>query len=349
MPAPLHLPLIRWYRRHRRDLPWRAQPANPYHVLVSELMLQQTQVATVIPYFLRFVVEFPTLADLAAADEQKVLRLWQGLGYYRRARHLQAAARRVMSEHGGRIPSDVATLLTLCGIGPYTAGAIASIAFDRPAPILDGNVARVLCRLDGIRSDPRDRSTNQLLWQRARQILPKRAAGEFNSALMDLGATVCTPRNPHCDQCPLRANCRARAAGLQHKIPPPRKTRATPLEQRWTFAVSRRGRWLIEQRPADGRWPSLWQFATVNAVNGRPSAAAASELLGISVTHPHPIGQVKHTLTHRRYLFTVFTCRATARSCGARKWVTPAQLASHPLPKPHVVISRMIAVQSTAI
>ena len=210
--------LLRWYDAHHRKLPWRAvgdgshRTLDPYHVLVSETMLQQTQVATVIPYYQRFLEKFPTFQSLADADTQDVLRLWQGLGYYSRARNLQAAAREVVSRFGGKVPTNLDDLLTLPGVGRYTAGAIASIAHNLRVPILDGNVARVLCRLDAIESDPRDKSTNQHLWFRAEEILPHSRLGDFNSALMELGATVCTPRNPQCLVCPVREHCQARAA-----------------------------------------------------------------------------------------------------------------------------------------
>src|SRR5215217_6045994 len=186
-PATFARRLLRWYDKCRRNLPWRPDPAagrarvDPYHVLVSEAMLQQTQVATVIPYFNRFVARLPTLADLAAADEQDVLRLWQGLCYYSRARNLQAAARRVVCEHGGELPREVDQLLKLPGVGRYTAGAVASIPFGRRAPILDGNMLRVLCRIDKIATDPRQRETQNLLWRRAEALLPRTRAGEFNS------------------------------------------------------------------------------------------------------------------------------------------------------------------------
>src|SRR6266511_1314155 len=185
----MHLRLLRWYDRHRRDLPWRVPRGcdrlhDAYHVLVSEAMLQQTQVAAVVPYFHRFLQRFPTLRALAAADEQDVLRLWQGLGYYSRARHLRAAAERIVAEQNGQIPRDVGELRELPGIGRYTAGAIASIAFDQRAPILDGNVARVLCRLDCIETDPRETQTQKTLWRRAEEMLPKRRCGDFNSAMM---------------------------------------------------------------------------------------------------------------------------------------------------------------------
>ena len=170
-------------------------------------MLQQTQVATVIPYYHRFLEQFPTPAALADADEQQVLRLWQGLGYYSRARNLRRAAQRIVAEHGGKVPDRLDKLLMLPGIGRYTAGAIASIAFGKRAPILDGNVQRVLCRLDAIKGDPRERMVNQTLWKRAEEILPQKRVGDFNSALMELGATVCIPRGPRCLTCPVADHC----------------------------------------------------------------------------------------------------------------------------------------------
>jgi A/G-specific adenine glycosylase len=198
-------PLLRWYDRSRRDLPWRAragQQANPYHVLLSELMLQQTQVATVIPYFDRFIARFPAIASLAAADVHDVLKLWQGLGYYSRAQNLLAAARMVEDQFGGLVPGDVESLRRLPGVGRYTAGAVASIAFGKTEPILDGNVARVICRLDRIESaDVRDRATVERLWTRATELVPKSRPGDFNQAMMELGALVCTPRNPQCLIC----------------------------------------------------------------------------------------------------------------------------------------------------
>ena len=224
--AGLATVLSRWYAANRRDLPWRpplgkSTPVDPYAVLVSEFMLQQTQVATVSGYFLRFMVAFPTIAALAAASEHDVLRLWQGLGYYSRARNLHVTARRIATDLGGRIPSSVDELTALPGIGRYTAGAIASIAFDCRAPILDGNVTRVLCRLEKIQTDPRDPKTIKRLWMLAEQILPKHRCGQFNSAMMELGATVCTPRQPQCPICPVKRFCQAAAAGLQEAIPPP--------------------------------------------------------------------------------------------------------------------------------
>ena len=340
--------LLAWYDRHRRDLPWRVPPGDaaavldPYHVLVSEAMLQQTQVAVVVPFFRRFIDLFPTAAALAAADEQAVLRAWQGLGYYSRARNLQAAARRIVADHGGLVPSTVEQLLELPGVGRYTAGAVASIAFGRRAPILDGNVARVLCRLDAVRDDPRDAATRDVLWARAEVVLPKSRLGDFNSALMELGATVCTPRSPRCLVCPVRDHCEAVAAGIQEQVPPPKKAKPTPLFRRWTFCVADGDRFLIEQRPATGRWAGMWQFVTVDAGNGEPTAAVLADALSLATTEPRHLGRVEHGLTHRRYTFDAYRCEVRGGidrpEPAPRRWVTPGEMAAYPLPRPHVKI-----------
>ena len=345
--------LLKWYQRHRRDLPWRlplnfapSDSLNPYHVLVSEMMLQQTQVATVIPYFHRFVTRFPTIPDLAAADLQEVLKLWQGLGYYSRAKNLRSAAQMVLKDFAGEVPSDVDHLLKLPGIGRYSAGAIASIAFERRAPILDGNVARVLCRLDKIRSDPRDRETIALLWKRADEILPGKRVGDFNSALMELGATVCTPRNPQCLICPVQKHCEALAAGLQEKIPPPRKRMETPLEKRWTFCIRRGQEFLIEQRPPTGRWAGMWQFLTRPAEESGVTAKTIRSLFSIRSSAPAHLGNVQHGLTHRRYDFSVYVAETrdgASPSIGTpHAWITLDRLHEYPLPRPHLRIAAQL-------
>jgi A/G-specific adenine glycosylase len=307
-------------------------------VLVSETMLQQTQVATVIPYYRRFLERFPTLTDLAGADEQEVLRLWQGLGYYSRARNLQAAARKVVNDYGGVLPGSRDELLKLPGIGRYTAGAIASIAFDQRAPILDGNVTRVLCRLDNIADDPREKQTAVLLWRRAEEILPPKRPGDFNSALMELGATICTPRNPQCLVCPVRMHCEAQAAGMQEKIPAPRRAKPTPLVRRRTYCIRQRDRWLIEQRPGRGRWAGMWQFVTIDH--------DSDPQLPVSIESPARLGIVTHALTHRRYEFDVYTAEAGAPETMAdnrpRRWVALDRLSDYPLPRPHLKIAEML-------
>lgn len=347
--------LLTWFDQSRRDLPWRlprdaafGARLDPYHVLVSEAMLQQTQVSTVIPYFNRFTETFPTVHALAVAELTQVLRLWQGLGYYSRARNLHAAARKIVADFTGNVPDSVDALLSLPGIGRYTAGAIASIAYNRRAPILDGNVARVLCRLDAIRSDPRDPTTRDRLWQRAEEILPGESdrIGDFNSALMELGATVCTPRNPQCLICPVRAFCKACTAGIQDRIPPPRKAKPTPLVKRWTFCIHRSGKYLIEQRPPTGRWASLWQFITFEVNGRRPTVASLAHETGLAIANLKRIGALNHTLTHRRYRFDVYRCvspKGKPRGNGRpQAWVRLADLHEYPLPRPHVKIAEML-------
>ncbi len=289
--------LLAWFRAHARDLPWR-HDRSPYRVWLSEMMLQQTQVETVIPYFHRFLDRFPTLADLAAAPLGDVLKLWEGLGYYARARNLHKAAKVVVEELHGEWPRTVEGLMALPGIGRYTAGAIASLAFDVRAPVLDGNVMRVLCRLFAIERDPKDAKVREELWGVAEALLPHppsplllnqttlqekgerplpspeageshgeashgpgvRSAGEFNESLMELGALICTPRTPNCDACPLVKYCEAKKRGLQDQLP--LKTRRKPLPHfEVTAAVIRKnGRLLIAQRPLGGRLGGLWEF-----------------------------------------------------------------------------------------
>ncbi len=314
-------------------------------------MLQQTQVSAVVPYFHRFVAALPTLSALAAADEQDVLRLWQGLGYYSRARNLHATAKIVAEQMSGRLPTDPATLRALPGIGRYTAGAIASLAFGVRAPILDGNVIRVLCRLDKIQSDPRSPAINSVLWQRAEEILPKKNVANFNSALMELGATVCTPKSPKCLLCPVRAHCEAFAAGIADRLPLAAKAKPRPLIQRRTLCIHHADKWLIEQRPTTGRWASLWQFITIDATGPCPdhdtAIAHVGRSLQLKLHNPRPLGSVSHDLTHRRYHFDVLTCEADnakiATSDKSRAWVALEKLDQYPLPRPHLRIADLLA------
>lgn len=342
--------LLRWYDQRRRDLPWRvklgsprdARP-DPYHVLISEAMLQQTQVATVIPYFGRFIERFATIGDLARADLQEVLRLWQGLGYYSRARNLHACAVRVVAEYSGQIPRNASELLSLPGVGRYTAGAIASLAYGQRAPILDGNVTRVLCRIDKIEADPREKETVEALWRRAEAILPLGRVGDFNSALMELGAIVCTPRNPQCLICPVRAFCEAAAAGVQQRIPLPKKAKQTPLLRRFVLCVRRDEHYLIEQRPAKGRWAGLWQFKTCEIADQSLNRTQLQKWLGFAITKPQRLGTVRHALTHRRYEFEAYQTEALGK-CGQGVWVTLKELDAYPLSKPQLTIAKLLMV-----
>lgn len=326
--------LLKWYAQHQRSLPWRcdknaAMPIDPYFVLLSELMLQQTQVKTVIPYFQRFVAQFPAIDSLAGADEQTVLRLWQGLGYYQRARNLHKAAKMIVRDFAGEFPQGLDNLVKLPGVGRYTAGAIASIAFDQSAPIVDGNVARVICRLDAIKDDPKSRKAADYLWKRAEQLVPKSDPGHFNSAMMELGALVCTPKNPSCESCPVRRACSARSLGIENQIPVPKARKANPVEKRIVHVVERSGRFLFEQRPANGRWAGMWQFIT------RKLDDDSFELI-------KKLGELKHELTHRRYEFVVW--RSKPKITFKSHWLTLDDSELLPLPKPHVKIRDLITM-----
>lgn len=305
--------LLNWYRKNaRHDLPWR-KTSDPYRILVSEVMLQQTQVSTVIPYYQRFLKRFPTPRALAKAPVSAVLDSWSGLGYYSRARSLHAAAQKVVREHQGKIPQEVDQLLELPGVGRYTAGAVASIAFDRPAPILDGNVIRVLCRYFAIREDPSRSAVQRKLWELSEQLLPNASPGTFNQALMELGALVCVPGTPLCSRCPVKEGCLARRYSLQEKIPP---ARTPPRRKRIRYLVGileRNGSVLLARRPLGSLLPGLWEFP------GGEGAPGESEPQGLSrrlkerlCIRAKPIELrccLEQVLTHRVIEIRAFNCR----------------------------------------
>lgn len=274
--AEIRAALLGWYRLYRRELPWR-DIQDPYLIWVSEIMLQQTQVATVVDYYLRWVERFPTVESLAAASLDEVLELWAGLGYYRRARFLHESSQTVATQMGGRLPGSAPELRELKGIGPYTAGAIASIAFALPEPVVDGNVERVLARLRAVRGDTKNRALQKLWWRLAARLLAPEEPGDFNQAIMELGATVCTPQNPSCQECPLSGVCRGYESASPTDFPAPAKrTRQRPMRVR-TVVVSRDRlveegaenngdvfcEYLVLKRPLDGIWGGLWEFPTV--------------------------------------------------------------------------------------
>ncbi|HJZ84245.1 MAG TPA: A/G-specific adenine glycosylase [Polyangia bacterium] len=315
--------LVDWYERSRRDLPWR-RSRDPYAIWVSEIMLQQTRVEVVCAYYERWMVALPTVAALAAAPLDQVLGLWAGLGYYSRARNLHRAAQQVVAEHGGRLPDTVEALRALPGIGRYTAGAIASIAFGQPAPALDGNALRVLARLflaeDG-----------KAAWQVASELVRGGPApGSFNQALMELGATVCTPRQPACLVCPAVAFCQARARGIQEQVPPPRPARTVPLVEEAVVVLRRQGRLLLVRRPPRGLWGGLWEFPTGQ------SPRDAVHRVGLRMRTAREVGLVEHTLTHRHMRFHIFGAEAAAgrvRLAGyeAHRWAAPPEVAHAPI------------------
>lgn len=326
----LHTSLLAWYRVHRRDLPWR-RTRDPYAIWVSEAMLQQTRVETVLAYYGRFLARFPTLVELAVAPEGDVLALWSGLGYYRRARSLQAAARAIVERHGGVFPRDPAAVRALPGIGPYTAGAVLSIAFDAREPLVDGNVARVLARWTALDGEPA--TIARELWELAAALLPERGAGDWNQALMELGATVCTPRLPRCDACPVTALCRARRLGLEAELPRPRPRPVTLAVEALVVLVERRGRWLVVRRGADeGRMAGMLEFPTVElagADGGRTGLfPAALEDGGRPLLETGAeVGELRHTITRHRIRARVALGRALFTGRRAEfVWASAAEL-----------------------
>lgn len=305
--------LLRWYDGAARDLPWRGT-RDPYAIWVSEVMLQQTRVETVIPYYERFLQSFPTPEALAVADEDAVLSHWSGLGYYRRARLLQAGVREVVARYGGKVPEDAERRLALPGVGRYTAGAIGSIAFDKEEPIVDGNVTRVLARVFRIQTPVGSSETTKELWERAGRLVPGERPGELNQALMELGATVCTPRQPACDACPIVNACQAHARGEVDALPVP-KPRKTPSKLDLTAVVATSGRgasqrvWLT--KADQSLFGGLWG---VPMSEGEPREALRSAGLQARL-RPKAIGKVEHVLSHRRMQIDVY--RATGATADA--------------------------------
>ena len=264
--------MMTWYRKHGRAMPWRRARPNAYHVLVSEFMLQQTQVATATDYFHRFIAALPTLADLAAADEQQVLRLWQGLGYYRRARFLHASAKMIMNDFGGVLPDTAAALRQLPGVGRYAAGALSSIVYGRQEPVVDGNVIRVLSRWLAIDQPIEDTAVQTRMWQEAGELIPADEPGDFNQAMMELGAVVCTPKAPTCLICPMSTMCQACRDGDPLAYPKRRPRKAPTAVTHHIAAVHRRGRYLFHCRPSTGMWSNMWQMPTWEPPAGTTSA-----------------------------------------------------------------------------
>jgi A/G-specific adenine glycosylase len=309
----LHAPLLRWYRRVRRPLPWR-RDTDPYRVWVSEIMLQQTTVAAVTPKYEAFMARFPTLKSLASASEDAVLKQWAGLGYYSRARNLRRAAIDIVSKHGGRFPSAFDDMHALPGIGRYTAGAIGSIAFQAPWPLVDGNVARVFSRLFGLKGRAKDPAFLKTVWPKAEQLVHKTAPGDWNQALMELGATVCTPESPSCGACPLSAECVAFAKNLQDELPLPEKMKA-PVPVRWDCLwIERDGDVLLWKRGEKDRLlRNLW---------GLP------ERTHLGVEMGRRVATTTHSITHHALTVTLNEARLPAGKDlpPAATWIKKAKL-----------------------
>jgi A/G-specific adenine glycosylase len=313
-PKSLHARLVRWFRVQGRDLPWR-RTHDPYAIMVSEFMLQQTQVATVIPYFERWLVRFPDFQTLAAATEAEVLAQWQGLGYYSRARNLHRAAQEVVARHGGALPDDLASIAALPGVGRYTAGAVASFAFDRTTPIIDANIARVLARLLDLHEPTDSTRGAEILWQTAEALLPKRGGRLHNSALMELGALVCTPRQPQCLICPARAHCRA----TNPETLPLKKARRKTVILREDCAWIVHGRRVLLEQQTGTRWRGLWKLPALAKL---PADA-------------EPLTFLTYPFTHHRVHLSVFAAPNPHRIAPPLHWFLLAELNDVALAAPH--------------
>ena len=336
------LELLPWFEQCARDLPWRTT-LDPYAIWISEVMLQQTQVKTVIPYWERWMGALPTIQSLAECPTDRVLKLWEGLGYYHRARNLREAARRIVREHGGEFPRTFEAVLRLPGVGRYTAGAICSIAFNQPTPVLDGNAIRVLARYFGVAGNPKTGETNRRLWAMAEALVRQAAAmttnrasrhcAAFNQALMELGATTCTAGNPSCGQCPVRGGCFARRARRVEDLPElPRR----PQAMRRHFVavvVEHNGKLFLRRRPNGVVNGGLWEFPNAELSAGAQAGAFARGMVGEHVRH---LCTIQHAITRYRMTLEAFLCHARMPlDLGRGKWLSPRQAVSLAFPSAH--------------
>lgn len=323
--------LLDWYKSVRRDLPWR-RSEDPYHIWVSEIMLQQTRVEAVIPYYNKFVERYPDMGTLAVAPEDELISTWQGLGYYSRARNLQRGVREVLSSYGGKLPDQLDQVRALPGIGPYTAGALLSIAYGKKEPAVDGNVLRVISRLFDIREPVQQTSTQRRIEETVRQLIPDNQPGEFNQALMELGALLCIPRNPRCGECPLQEICRARLAGVQCDLPVRRPPTRQAVIHVWTGILGRQDKILVRPRPNKGLLAGMWECPSVE----RASALADEEtmekaLLAEFLKYDQQVRllerwqQVTHEFSHRQWIVSVWRCKASKATDilkGDARWIS---------------------------
>ncbi len=339
--------LLAWYKRHQRSLPWR-ETSDPYRIWISEIMLQQTQVDTVIPYYHRFLKAFPNVYALARAPLQDVLKAWENLGYYSRARNLHAAARMIVDQFDGRIPDTIEDIKTLPGIGQYSAGAILSIAYGQALPAVDGNVRRILSRVFAIRKPVDDPREQKKLFELAAALVPAKRPGDFNQALMDLGATICKAKNPNCSSCPMASICRAWLTDLQNILPVTRKAPAIPHRQAVAAVIRNpEGKLLVVQRPATGLLASLWKLPGGFIDDGENMESSlrrsVKEELGISIRAGKKLASVDHAYTHFRiklhaYESILLKGAPKAIGCQEWRWATSSDLNKLPLSK----IDRMV-------
>lgn len=333
--------IIRWYRKNQRDLFWRGGN-DAYAIWVSEIILQQTRVDQGTPYIARFLKTFPTVESLASASEERVLKIWEGLGYYSRARNMHRAANAVVQDLGGRLPNSVDDWQTLSGVGRYTAGAICSIAFDHRVPVLDGNIKRVLARVLDLSESIDDGKVTDSLWEVMAHLVDGKAPGDFNQGMMELGSEVCTPRKPSCANCPVQKHCMAFANGTQLERPIRKKKRKVPHKEIVVAAIFKNGKYLLGKRPSDGLLGGLWEFpgGKIEGGESHPEALVreCEEELGIIVEPGDLVARVNHAYSHFKVTLNVYRCRHLKGRTKAKvhtelKWVPPNRFEQYPFPK----------------
>jgi A/G-specific adenine glycosylase len=349
--TPLRRLLLRWFAHHQRDLPWRHN-RNPYRIWVSEVMLQQTTVAAVIPRFERFLDSFPTIRHLAQSDEQEVLRCWEGLGYYRRARDLHRAAQSLVANHAKKLPDDSEVWRRLPGVGRYILGAVLSQAFDRRMPIVEANSKRVLCRLFGQKGDPKSPAVDKWLWRTAEAILPRKRCGDFNQAIMELGALVCTPVAPKCEVCPLASLCVAKKKKLQATIPTKSVPPQTEQVKEVAVVIRKGSKVLLVCRPETGRWANMWEFphATLEKEDTHELAAhrLLSRTVGIKAIVGDELLRIRHSVTRFRIDMVCFEAEYRSGSFDFTyykdaRWLEPMELKGYPVSTPQRHLADILA------
>lgn len=329
--------LLAWFDDHKRDLPWREdKPRNPYHVWISEIMLQQTRTEAVKPYFHSWMEKFPTIHDLAKASEAEVLHQWQGLGYYSRARNIHKAAREMEEKYGARLPQDKEEIRSLPGIGDYTAGAILSMAYGKKEGAIDGNVLRVYARLYQIEEDILKSRGKKAIASLVEKTLPERA-GDFNEALMDLGADVCIPKSPRCRECPLRGECMAFEKGLQDKLPLRTKKKPQLLQEAACGIIMKEGKVLLHKRPSRGMLASMWEFPMILSESAETSRAELESLLQSEAEEL--VWKYKHVFTHRIWMMKAYTMKSCVVPKGEYRWFTAEENKEIPLAGPHAKLA----------
>ena len=323
--------ILSWYDQGHRDLPWR-RTQDPYRIWISEIMLQQTRAETVVSYYERFLARYPTVQDLASAPEEELLKAWEGLGYYSRARSLQKAAKEIVARYGGQLPADLEKLRALPGIGDYTAGAIASIAFGIPAAAVDGNVERVLCRWDAIKDEVGTPAVRRQIAARAQALVPPDRPGAFANAMMEMGATMCTPKNPKCLLCPVREGCMGFAQGIAQELPHKAKKKAQRVENRAVLLVFCENRVLIVKRQ-EKLLGGLFVFPDVLEESDPARLCQALEALGIRAAYDEKLGHARHVFTHLIWEMDVHAVVADEMTqVPGGQWVSRQELAALPLP-----------------